>query len=328
LEIPAGASAVRRLLGRLGVEPLGEKVQAAHRVDLVFRADELGASSLTFPREVEPLRWKLERKGAGRQVRLIDEAGGEETPRVERYDMGVPDRREVLDLNQCLAGIAVEPPGSLFVARQGKRSFLGIASVPAQERLRTFSELGISVSFNSAPNDPRRIPYLLALQRRWARARAFGPLGTVRKAQVLEAFDHQIIVIACGAIWADRFRECRGGNRGLLDRLQRDVGGSPGFASRMRHTDWSGRRVRASNHHEFLRIAKTYGVSARPELCELAMRLAFHRESIRLVEPDKLLPTFEELVRNPVLVKGAFLAKISTEMRQRDGTSLSGGEAA
>ena len=62
-------------------------------------------------------------------MRLIDEAGSDQQILVERFDIRVPDRRIALQLNATLAGVLVEPPGSLFVARQEKRTFAAIASV-------------------------------------------------------------------------------------------------------------------------------------------------------------------------------------------------------
>ena len=78
--VPSSAHAVQRAIEKLRTEPLSEKVQGAPRVDLLFRAEELGAGSLTFSRDVEPLRWKLEPKDTGYAVRLIDEAGSDADP--------------------------------------------------------------------------------------------------------------------------------------------------------------------------------------------------------------------------------------------------------
>jgi hypothetical protein len=328
LPLPSSATAVHRIIEKLRTEPLSEKIQAAHRVDLVFRGDELGSSSLTFPKDVEPLRWKLEHKQARYAIRLIDEAGPEQEIRVERYDMRVPDRRERLELDLSLAGVPVEPPGSLFVARHEKRLFSTIPSIAPQQRLTAFTDLGIDIKFASSPDHPRRIGLLLALQRRWGRAQALGPLGMVRKANVLAAFEQQIARMACGPSWADRARDCRGGQKMLLDRLQREVGGSPGFASRMRSTQWSKTGLSRVEREEFLKIAKTYSVSGNPELCELAMRLAFQPNTIPLADLDKILPAFEELARNPILARGAFFAKLSTDMAARERAASSGGEAA
>jgi hypothetical protein len=328
LPLPSSANAVHRVIEKLGTEPLSEKIQAAHCVDLAFRADELGTSSLTFPKDVQPLRWKLEREKAKYAIRLIDEAGPEQEILVERYDIRVPDRREALQVDVSLTGVPVEPPGSLFVARHGKRSFLAIASVLEKQRLTSFSDLGVDIKLASPSDHPRRIALLLALQRRWRRARALGPLGTVRKAKVLEAFDHQITAMTCGSNWADRARECRAGQKGLLDRLQREVGGSPGFASRMRSTDWSQSGTNRADRDEFLKIAKTYGVSENSEQCELAMRLAFQPDTIRLTDPDTIRPAFEELARNPILARGASLAKLSRDMVTRERAATTGGAAA
>ena len=221
-------------------------------------------------------------------MRLIDEAGTDQQIRVERFDIRVPDRRIELQLNATLAGVLVEAPGSLFVARQEKRTFAAIASVLQQKRLTAFSDLGVDIALVSPLNSPRRIALLLALQRRWGRARALGRLGAVRKANVLEAFEHQIAMMTCGATWANWARECLAGRPELLNRLQREVGGSPGFASMMRNTAWNQAATNPQCREEFLKIARTYGISVGAEVCELALRLAFRPGSIRLADPDKV----------------------------------------
>jgi hypothetical protein len=327
LPVPSSAHIIQRAIEKLRTEPLSEKVQGAPRVDLLFQADELGSSSLTFSRDVEPLRWKLELKDTGYVVRLIDEAGSEQQIVVERLDIRVPDRRIALQLNSTLAGVRVEPPGSLFVARHEKRTFAAIASV-LEKRLTAFSDLGVEIALASPLNNPRRIALLLALQRRWGRARTLGRLGAVRKANVLEAFEHHIARMACGATWADRARECHAGRPEFLDRLQREVGGSPGFASRMRNTLWNRPATNPQCPEEFLRIAKTYGISVDAEVCELALKLAFQPGVIRLDEPDKVLRTFEALAGNPIVARGAYLAKLTADLAVRDRAASSGGEAA
>src|SRR5271166_930616 len=327
LPLPSSALAMRRAIEKLRTEPLSEKVQGAPRIDLCFRVDELGASSLTFSRDVEPLRWKLEPKDIGYAVRLIDEAGSDQQILVERFDIRVPDRRIALQLEATLAGLPVEPPGSLFVARLEKRTFAAIASVLEQKRLTAFSDLGVDIALATPLNSSRRIALLLALQRRWGRARALGRLGAVRKATVLEAFEHQIARMTCGATWADRARECRAGRPELLDRLQREVGGSPGFASRMRNTLWNQPETNPQSREEFLKIARTYGIPVGAEVCELALRLAFQPGTIRLADPDKALKAFEELAGNPTVARGAYLAKLTADMTVRAGAASTGGEA-
>jgi hypothetical protein len=327
LPVPSSAHAIQRAIEKLRTEPLSEKVQGAPRVDLLFRVEELGASSLTFSRDVEPLRWKLEPKDTGYAVRLIDEAGSYQQILVERFDIRVPDRRIALQLNATLAGVLVEAPGSLFVARQEKRTFAAIASVLQQKRLTTFSDLGVDIALASPLNSPRRIALLLALQRRWGRARALGRLGAIRKANVLEAFEHQIARMTCGATWADWARECLAGRPELLDRLQREVGGSPGFASRMRNTLWHQPATNPQCREEFLKIARTYGIAVGAEVCELALRLAFRPGTIRLGDPDKVARAFEELAGNPVVARGAYLVKLATDMTARGRAASTGGEA-
>jgi len=78
---------------------------------------------------------------------------------------------------------------------------------------------------------------------------------------------------------------------------------------------------------EFVKIARTYGISVGAEVCELALRLAFRPGTIRLSDPDKVVRAFEELAGNPVVARGAYLAKLATDMTARARAASTGGEA-
>ena len=54
LPVPSSAHAVQRAIEKLRTEPLSEKVQGAPRVDLLFRAEELGLVHSHFPEMLSP----------------------------------------------------------------------------------------------------------------------------------------------------------------------------------------------------------------------------------------------------------------------------------
>jgi hypothetical protein len=179
--------------------------------------------------------------------------------------------------------------------------------------MSAFSDLQLDLVFATPEDSPRRIMRLLAVLRLWQRAQALGPLAPVRRMKVVSAIEKKIKRLACGSSWAERADRFVRGAGGTIEELQREVGGSPGFASRMRTTSWNWFPNSHRARVEFFRIAKVYGISENFELCELALRLAFHPASIRLNDPKKGAEAFEQLGTMRTLIRGAFFAKLVTD---------------
>jgi hypothetical protein len=314
LEVPSTDGAVARLVERLSKEPLSEKIQSAPRVDLAFLVDELGVATVSFPHKVAPIRWKLTAGPTGSTIRLVDETGGAANVAVSRYDMGIPDRRIEVDLSVCTQGVAVSPPGSLFVASYNTKMYAAIASVPPQGKLSDFSQLIPPTMLNTPGASSRDILRLLAILRIWRLGRPLGTLASIRKRSVLEIIETRTEQLACGTRWAEKTRYYRK-NGGRLEDLQTEVGGSPGFASRMRTTEWTWHSDSAHARAEFFRVANTYGVCINRGLCDLALRLAFHPSSIPLNDPNQGARIFEELGKLQILARGAYLAKLISDLR-------------
>ncbi|MBR0749138.1 hypothetical protein JQ582_34940 [Bradyrhizobium japonicum] len=314
LTLPSQDGAVARLIEKLSREPLSERIQSAPRVALSFVVDEMGAATAAFPHAVAPLRWKLTAKDGLATMRLVDEAGVAAGVTVNRFDMTAPDKRIDVSTESCLHGVAVSSPGSLFVARYDNKIYSAFASVPPKERLATLADLGTKIALASPGENTRGILRLLAMLRYWRRARPHGALAVIRKANVVSLFELQIERLACGAKWIEKTKQCREAG-GQLEELQREVGGSPGFASRMRTTQWTWHSDIDKAHSEFFRIAKTYGVCTDRKICDLALRLAFRPVSIRLTDPKEGAHNFEFLGANPVLARGAYFAKMTSDLR-------------
>jgi hypothetical protein len=314
ISIPAPEGAIARLIEKLSREPLSEKIQVSARVDLTFAVDELGLATVSFPRKIAPLRWKLSRTHDGSTVRLVDETGAPASISVSRYDLATPDARRDLAVDASLQGIAVAAPGSLFVARLEEKRFAALASVPPSGRLTDFSALRTAITLSVPATSPRAILRLLALLRIWRLAQPLGPLAAVRKAEVLDLFETQIEMLACGRNWTEKAHRYR--KSGVpFEQLQRDVGGSPGFASRMRTTDWTWHVDSGLAKQAFFRLAKTYDVCGDKHLCNLALTLAFHPASIRLNDPKQGARDFETLANTPNLARGAYFAKMTSDLR-------------
>jgi hypothetical protein len=311
--LPADRRGIQRLIDKLLAEPLSEKVQEAPRIDVIVTIDELGAASVAFHQIIQPLRWKLEVFDGLNRARLVDETGVGQDAVVEHYRMERPDDRTLPSLQDCLQGLAVYPPGGLFVARHNKTMYAAMISVVDRGRILNFSDLGFTTTLVTPSDSPRAIPRLLAIHRRWRIARPLGTLAIVRKGAVLDALEYQIAKIACGTEWARVARDYREGQVTLLDDLQRSVGGSPGFASRVRGALWN-EMGPAAARSEFARLAGFYQVSDDPELCAVAWRLAFDLSGIRSAGSDRGIALFGKLSGNRALARGAYLAAIAVSI--------------
>ena len=313
LEVPSNEGAVARAVEKLSKEPLSERIQSAPRVDIAFLVDELGVATVSFPHKVVPLRWKLNAGAGGNTIRLVDETGAAGSVSISRYDMATPDRRVEVAWNVCTQSVAVSPPGSLFVAHANGKMFAAFASVPPQGKLSDFSLL-VPPAVLEAPSSPRSILRWLAILRMWRLGRPLGALAAIRKKSVLNVIEARIEQLVCGDRWAEKSQRYRK-NGGRLEDLQRDVGGSAGFSSRMRTTEWTWHSDRAHACAEFFRLANTYRVSSDRQLCDLALRLAFDPGSIRLNDPKQGARDFEELAKLQILARGAYFAKLASDLR-------------
>jgi hypothetical protein len=323
LELPANTGSMARLIEKLAKEPLSERIQSAPRVALSFIVEEIGAATASFPHTVVPLRWKLDRSDTATTMRLVDEAGVAAAITVNRFDMATPDERVDVPLEVCLQGTLVEPPGSLYVARYDGKIYPAFASVPPRGRLTGFGDLATQITLTSPGESTRNIMRLIALLRFWRRARAHGALAAVRKANVVDVFEAQIERLACGTKWVEKTQQYRA-NGGRIEDLQGDVGGSPGFASRMRTTEWTWHSDVVRARAEFLRLANTYGVCSDKTISDLALRLAFNPTSIRLNDPKEGARNFETLGTMPVLARGAYFARMTSDLRFRQTQQQSG----
>lgn len=314
ITLPSTEAAIAQLVEKLSHDPLSDKIQSAARIDLSFTVDELGVVSISFRQQVAPLRWKIAKNHGETVLRLINETAESANIALSSYDLVAPDARREADTESYLAGKKLEAPGALFVARLDGKPFAAFASVPPSGRLSDFSSLRVNAALAAPGTSPRNIPRLLALLRIWRPALPLGSLAALRKTDVLDLFEAQIELLACGKPWADKVRRYR--ERGIpLDQLQGDVGGSPGFASRMRTTEWTYHSDSARAKAEFARLARTYNVCADKRICDLALTLAFHPTSIRLNDPKQGIQDFEELGNVPALARGAYFAKMTSDLR-------------
>jgi hypothetical protein len=321
LRLPVSAQDVTKFLNRAIMGAHAEAALSTPRVDLVCRIGELGQARVSIRQDVDPFRWKIEQSGGRSVLRLIDEAGADTDVSISQFSMERPDERTQLDRKQCEEGIELRHPGSLLMLQHRNRQAMTLAC-PTAAKLLSLSELGTGVAIFQGlqTNGPERITKLVAAYRRWRTATLLGPLAMHRKQVVLQAIITRISQIMCGPVWINEMNAIPqvGWDERSVARIQRGVGGSQGFAARIRRTSWKP-DVKPFDelHRAFFGFAKTYGVSADAKLCSLALALALDPKRIRpkdAAETKDLQARFEQIAFNGVLARGAFFAKFATTM--------------
>jgi hypothetical protein len=285
----------------------------AYRIDIVAGLEELGRQALSFPHEVEPLRWKFDlRTGV---ARLIDETDHAEPLSVYEYPLEAPIDRRKIDAQAALSGYAVRSPGSLLVASYMKRRVSLVASLPSAIRLRDLTELGLAQTVSLPEMPSMAMIRLIDSLRRWERAKAVGYLGPVRKVTTTDRLRSEISTLACGS---DFVHDLKSSQLNGKERAQKKVGGSPGFGSRMRTHAWPG--ALSDAQRPFAEFASTYGVDKDGSWCRAALTLAYSPLSLRVPEGADKQAYIGELLSKRILLRGAFLAhatsqNISTDVR-------------
>lgn len=316
LRLPTDKETVRRVLEHLTDERFSDAIMSSPHVDLRFKVEELGAASIGFPHVVQPLRWKRETLNGTQKARLVDEAGKDDEVRIDRYDVVTPDKAAPLDRRDCAKGIDIAYPGSLVAVRlKDKWTSTLIGSAMVQKRT-SLKDIGAEIRF--AIEDPKKLGRLLTLYRLWRIARPLGPLAAVRKSKVLDEFEDRVAFLMCGKQWAVGARSFRagGGDEASVVALQREVGGSAGFAARIRGMDWSRYRSDSGNLiAEFSRHSATYKVCDDGDLCKLSVELAFQPAA---VPPNDETGRLAKLSLNGVLARGAFFGRVmASELGKR-----------
>jgi hypothetical protein len=316
IRFPAQPRTMSQRLAKLGADPASEWVHQAPETVINLSLEELGTQSLRFRRRVDPLRWTLRRDDDSYLVRLIDDSDSEETVEVARYDIAQPDTKVSLDLATAMEGIRVDQPGALFSARLAKRSFRLAVSV-SPPAVSSLAALGIGVYISDETKTATKIPRLLALIRLWRDAAWQGQLVLHRKEAVLRALDRALAEAVCGAKWSGRLEQFNHRSDADLADLQREVGGSPGFAHRMRTTNFFQPVDGQPPEQAFVNWAVGYKIVDDPSIAALAFKLAFHPTKLRVDDPGERVSTLSGVAANRPLCRGAFLARLASERLSR-----------
>jgi hypothetical protein len=227
---------------------------------------------------------------------------------ISAFDLSAPLIERDIDVATANVGIAINAPGALLVATYQGHSHSIFVSVPRAQRLQSLAELGFDQSLILPVDETSAILVLLQSIQRWSPARPVGHLAIARKVTTLSRLRRELANTACGP---DFTRLLRADLAGGLERAQANVGGSPGFGSRMRSHAWPQSATEAQE--QFCQFAKTYGIESDDRRCSEAISLAFDPLSLRYKDGEEARSAIDGVLANRSLVRGAFLAWATVE---------------
>ena len=315
---PATPNQLDGIVHKLGSEQFIEDYEKASRVDLKFASGELGSAILSFEKSIEPIRWIWKGRDS---VRLSDDTDGETQTRVEYYPLGSVDQATPIAYEDALNGISPSGSGGLYCAvGQGKRYSILITCTA--RTLSNFQSLSVPVQLSGHPKQP--IELLNALKH-WTNAqRLVGPMAFMAKRNATRSLRRSLEAALCGADWSEKVNQYREESCQIGD-LYTAVNHSRGYASGLRHFHWNYEEDLFLAEQEFYRLSKVYRICSDPNLCRLALRLAFAPHTVRKGDlPDKsAIKLLQEKRRS--LIRGAYYAFLAS---QNPGQEKSNTEAA
>ncbi len=278
----------------------------------VIKADELGEYALRLEREVKPVRWVCRSLNQATTCRLIDDTGSEDTATCRFLSLRRPAEAMALDAPTALRGLEVSSPGGLFEARHGELTDTIIVSMPKIEG--GFRGLVIEPDLRDIDGDKFHVIDIVDLLRLWSEARLLGPLANMRRRRVVERIANRLYSRLCGRRWGEAEAAYLSDLQSEFElrQLERQVGGSPGFAVVLRRDYERMEAGTGPGAKWFAEVATRYRVSSDAGLCEFALQLASHPHHLLLVPKPVLERLLAELRDKTVLMRGArFLALVS-----------------
>lgn len=308
-----------------------KKYDAAYACRVEFIAGELGTFTLWCEREFTPLRWALVGEHNRKPVvRLIDDSGGTEVPRVSHYTPNKPAAEVRLDFAW---EYEVSAPGGLYLARQGSLS-AGIIVVP--RRLHSFADLAISPVI---PRRQRSLPAVLEavdLGHKWAIARSSGDiLSVTSRHKTLRVITRHVVGLIGGERWAraeTEFEARRAPDHlSMLSRAVMRRSHEEPFASALAcEAAGLARESTEERVSRFAKLARDYGVlrdregdsgvSRNPEwMAELSLRLASNPgDAVAWAGTDRRA-AMTRLMDVPILARAARFVVLATDTHSDSG---------
>jgi hypothetical protein len=167
---PVAPAAMLGALKKLRADPLAERVAGAPRIDIAARLEEFGTTTIQFDHPVEPLRWSLGGSAAARKAVLSNDTGG--VVAVSSFSVAHPDVERTISIEQALAGVEIDAPGALVVAKNDTYNVGALIGVLGESQ--GFASLIAQVELT---NDRLGVGACLNHHKRWLDARLLGALA-------------------------------------------------------------------------------------------------------------------------------------------------------
>lgn len=278
----------------------------------LVRGDEFGEYTLRLERDIKPVRWVCRSINHVTTARLIDDTGREDGATCRFFSLRRPAEPTGLDTQAVLAGLEISSPGGLFEARHGELTDMMIVSMPKIEG--GFQGLVIEPDLHDIDADTVQVIDILNLLRLWSEARLLGPLASIRCRRVVERIVNRLYSRLCGRRWSEAETAYLSNlqSETELKQLERQVGGSPGFAVVLRRDCGRMEAGTGPGTQWYAEVAARYQVSSDKGLCEFALQLASHPHHLLLVPKPILEGLLSDMRDKTVLLRGArFVALLS-----------------
>lgn len=279
---------------------------------LMIDGQELGRYALRFEHEALPVRWVLRHRGEHVSLRLIDDTGQEDTqPECRFFSMETPTKIERLDVETALSGFDIQPPGGLYVARNGK--FRDTVVVSSGLSGGGLEGLGVQPLYARIADSPEAIVKHMRILRYWTSARLAGFLASARRRQIIVGILTRLYGAIAGRDWgraeAD-FINSADLERGF-DRLQSLLNHRGGFPAVLRRDAADVEGGRKAVLEWYADLVARYDVCSDKALCSLAIDVASRPQDVPRLYRDRLPRQLSLVMENPLLLRGARIVALS-----------------
>ena len=300
-----------------------KKYDAAFGCQVTITASELGAFTVWCEREFTPVRWILSERKKSPLIRLINDSGRAEIPRVSHYSFVRPEAEVCLDFAQ---EYEVPAPGGLYLARQGDFS-AGIIVVLRSQK--SFSGLTSSPTIQGRQRSLAAVLEAVELGCKWAAAKSSGDiLSVINRRNTLRVITQHVVGLIGGEGWAKAesdFEEQRTPDLSVLERAVTKRSDEVSFARSLAREvadlaqasiDQRVRRLAelATKHH-LLRLRKDDSAVLRDAkwVAEFALRLASSPRDADEWAGSHLRAVITHLMGVPAIARAARFIVVSTD---------------
>ena len=275
---------------------------------LAIRGEELGEYVARFEHDVLPVRWVLRNHHGKIVLRLIDDTGQRDTqPTIRFFGMENPTNEKTFEPVKLLSGIAVEPPGGLFIAKHGEHQDTVVASAGLASA--GLQGLGVKPNFSEFENRSETLAHTFEVLESWLNARLAGFLADIRRNQVRDGFLRHFYDKLCGSNWgkAETAFLANPSSQHATDGLERLVYKHIGFAAVLGRDYQRMCNDPASRSQWYAELAARFRISSDRKLCDFALRLAGQPHQLSRIFGTELNSLLNQISNNPALLRGARL---------------------